>query len=876
VISYIGNDFRVRAILKERGIIIPDSTQFIGALHDTSRDEIMYYDLKVLSDANFTKHAEIQHKFDSALTSNAKERSRRFISVSTKKISRTSNQLMNNKYIFAFKLQFTMRKTYLLLFFFYSALAFSQLETQNWYFGSYAGITFANSPPTALLNGSISTLEGSSTFSDNQGNLLFYTDGMFVYNKLHQQMPNGFGLLGNPSSAQSGVIVPKPGSQTEYYVFTVDAEGGPNGFRYSEVNILLDGGLGDVITSSKNTLLFAPSVEKVAAVAHANGVYYWVIAHGLYNNKYYAYLVDCNGINLPVTSNVGQVEGNPGWGCLASSSNGTKIASAMCNQGFELLDFNNQTGVISNPILLSNPGESYGVSFSPNNQILYGCKIQNGEIYQWNINAGSSSAIISSMQLIGTGQGAPGSYKGGAIQQGLDGKLYIPHCNQPYLSCINNPNQLGTGCNLQHFAINLQGQNAQLGLPPFVQSFFIPQTNIVSIETCDSVYFTIQPQIQGVDSIRWDFGDTISGIFNSSTANSPSHLYSDTGNYSVSLIKYIDCISDTTFYNFNLTSVGFDSTINIQICDSVYYWYGQAYNQSGSYQFNGSTLLGCDSLIILNLTLGPVNPTITNATACNQYTWEGQNYSSSGFYNTILQTINGCDSILELNLTINESYSSSIIETLCSGKQYILNGNIYSNPGIYNIQLQSLNGCDSTIELTLIQSPTPTKPDLTFFSPTCSDDFLEISANQNSGIIQWFGPSNFNSNSWVNFIAATVAESGIYSAYINLNGCISDTSDIDVQLQSTVNTIDLIMPNVITPNGDQINDYWDINETLLNCFEFELYILNRWGVLVFSGNNNDAKFNGKSNNGDLLNEGVYFYKIIIENESKQGFIQIIN
>ena len=162
------------------------------------------------------------------------------------------------------------------------------------------------------------------------------------------------------------------------------------------------------------------------------------------------------------------------------------------------------------------------------------------------------------------------------------------------------------------------------------------------------------------------------------------------------------------------------------------------------------------------------------------------------------------------------------------------------------------------------------------FDCTCIDDFLEISATQNSGIIQWSGPSNFNSNSWVNFIAATVAESGIYSAYINLNSCISDTSNIDVQLQSTINTIDLIIPNVITPNGDQINDYWDINETLLNCFMFELYILNRWGEIVFSGNNNDSKFNGKNNNGDQLIEGVYFYKIIFENESKQGFIQIVN
>jgi hypothetical protein len=254
-----------------------------------------------------------------------------------------------------------MKSIILLFFILFNFLCFSQLETQNWYFGLNAGISFATKPPTSLTNGQLNTNEGCATFSDAKGNLLFYTDGMFVYNRFHQQMPNGFGLLGNPSSAQSGIIVPKPGSKDLFYVFTVDAEGGPLGFRVSEVDISLDNGFGDVVSGTKNKLLFAPSVEKVAAVKHSNGFYYWVIAHGLNDNSYYAYLIDCNGINPPVISKTGQVEGNPGWGCMAVSSDGKKIATAMCYSGFELLDFDNSTGVISNPILLHRPASgSYG------------------------------------------------------------------------------------------------------------------------------------------------------------------------------------------------------------------------------------------------------------------------------------------------------------------------------------------------------------------------------------------------------------------------------------------------------------------------------------------------------------------------------------
>jgi uncharacterized protein YbcC (UPF0753/DUF2309 family) len=83
VISYIGNHPEVRKLLKDRGINLPESIQFVGALHDTSRDEMMFYDLKVLSDQNYSIHEENKLKFDRALSHNAKERSRRFISIKT-------------------------------------------------------------------------------------------------------------------------------------------------------------------------------------------------------------------------------------------------------------------------------------------------------------------------------------------------------------------------------------------------------------------------------------------------------------------------------------------------------------------------------------------------------------------------------------------------------------------------------------------------------------------------------------------------------------------------------------------------------------------------------------------------------------------------
>lgn len=83
VLSYMANHKEVRQLLKERGFIIPENTQFIGALHDTSSDEMVFYDLDILSPTNKVNHEANALNFEEALDLNAKERSRRFASIKT-------------------------------------------------------------------------------------------------------------------------------------------------------------------------------------------------------------------------------------------------------------------------------------------------------------------------------------------------------------------------------------------------------------------------------------------------------------------------------------------------------------------------------------------------------------------------------------------------------------------------------------------------------------------------------------------------------------------------------------------------------------------------------------------------------------------------
>lgn len=84
VFASFANHTEVRKLLKERGIDIPLTTQFVGALHDTAADEIEYYDVAILNEKNKIAHSQHQQTFESALDLNAKERSRRFASINTK------------------------------------------------------------------------------------------------------------------------------------------------------------------------------------------------------------------------------------------------------------------------------------------------------------------------------------------------------------------------------------------------------------------------------------------------------------------------------------------------------------------------------------------------------------------------------------------------------------------------------------------------------------------------------------------------------------------------------------------------------------------------------------------------------------------------
>ncbi|MCO6499567.1 MAG: gliding motility-associated C-terminal domain-containing protein [Vicingus serpentipes] len=447
-------------------------------------------------------------------------------------------------------------------------------EANNWALFNLSELDFnVGSPPAVSHNTQMNggDGEGSCTISDKDGNLLFYTDGFDVWDRNHNVMPNGAGLSGGATrtSTNSGVIVPIPGSNTQYYIFVVGPFANPV-FEYTLVDMNLNGGMGDVVVAQKNQQLFNFSTEKITATKHANGRDIWVICHEGGTANYRSYLVTPAGINpVPVVTNIGTVHGTASdgvRGAMKVSSKGGKLVACIGGPGrVEIFDFDRATGVLANAMLfndtdfpLSSPGGSsgtpYGVEFSPDETKLYFAQMGSNTMVQLDVSVWDRDSIINSTVNMRTHYSSIQAC--GLLQMGPDKKIYVAQYLNRYLGVINDPNQtaVGNACGFDHQGVDLgSGYNAKYGLPVFIQSYF-DDPSITFDGTCpgDTTNF-YYAQGSFVDSILWDFDDPASGPNNYATTDTAQHFYSTEGTYNVQLIIYNGGINDTLFATVEIT-----------------------------------------------------------------------------------------------------------------------------------------------------------------------------------------------------------------------------------------------------------------------------------------------------------------------------------
>ncbi|MGB0870990.1 MAG: gliding motility-associated C-terminal domain-containing protein [Flavobacteriales bacterium] len=384
----------------------------------------------------------------------------------------------------------TCRFSLFSLLFLFFHLCFAQNSSNIWHFGQNAGLDFNSGTPVAIGDGQLVTQEGCATICDEvTGDLLFYTDGSTVYNANHQIMPNGTGLNGHASSTQSAVVVQKPGSSHIYTIFTMDVDGGSEGLQFTEVDMTLDGGLGDVITPI-NTVIFTSASEKLAAVQHQNGIDYWIVVHDLDTEGIRSFLYTSTGIvGTGVTSMSSTIPTSftTTVGYMKASLNGNFLALAISfSNQINVYSFNNSTGLATSLLVqIDNMTNPYGLEFSVNEQFLYvGPEIcnANNNLSQYDLEAGTTADIINSKVTLSNNFS-----NRGALQLGPDQRIYCSNYLTNVISIIETPDLQGVNCSLIDTGLFLtSGTLGRLGLPTFVNNSTF-ENNLINLCLGDSV-----------------------------------------------------------------------------------------------------------------------------------------------------------------------------------------------------------------------------------------------------------------------------------------------------------------------------------------------------------------------------------------------------
>ncbi|MBD8387398.1 hypothetical protein [Dysgonomonas sp. BGC7] len=471
-----------------------------------------------------------------------------------------------------------MKRTLMMLlsFLYLGQGLYAQKENYNWLFSRNVGLTWKTTRDfpaiglfgtavDATLSGipteipsSIYTHEGCFAISDVDGNLLFYSNGITIWDKNGTPMPNANGdLTGHSSSSQSGVIVPYPGDNNKYIAFTLGANISDN-LSYSIIDMTLRQGLGDVMPGKKNILISIGRRgmlgETLTAVRHSNREDFWIVAVGRGldpSTNYAAFLnvwkVDKNGVQhtphyIVSVGSAPRADMYPN-GYIVFSPNGSKFAwncygesqeNALVN--FVFGEFDNSTGKFGNRYIKklgtrNNDGHGYGVAFSKNGKYLYLTSVSGAEIspYGSNLTIYDIDALLANptttnpintfkfnpsfLPIKPQGQ-SEGNPHLGAIGLAPDGRMYIPQSfSDKNMYVIDNPDD-PTNIRIYKLENIITTGNLSWGLPtaaaPWFRFEIIPLPEAIA---CFNHTSSFDFQIYGgegyddMKTIVVDFGD---------------------------------------------------------------------------------------------------------------------------------------------------------------------------------------------------------------------------------------------------------------------------------------------------------------------------------------------------------------------------------
>lgn len=319
----------------------------------------------------------------------------------------------------------------------------------------------------------------NASICDTNGQLLFYTNGIYIANKENDTLYNcedfnpGFATdyydYAGLAISQGAMILPHPELANLYYLIHVTGELLDSGSQlqplrlsYSLVDMQLDSGLGGIVNGNKNISLVEDTLVwgRITACKHANGRDWWIISHRWNSDLYYRFLLTPDSISGPFQQNVGSIViKNDIWGQACFSPQGDKFCYINRNYNFDYMQFDRCTGEFYDAInvLLPDSNISQGCSFSPNGRFIYINTLN--QLFQydtWASDLEMSKILIDTVPLF-----QPGIPDWFAVQMlAPDNKIYISTYNGiKAMHIINYPDLQGMDCGFSRKGLPLPTYN---------------------------------------------------------------------------------------------------------------------------------------------------------------------------------------------------------------------------------------------------------------------------------------------------------------------------------------------------------------------------------------------------------------------------------
>jgi len=395
-----------------------------------------------------------------------------------------------------------------------SKSVFAQYHDANWVistgYDSINNNTLVYFPPggqnpqVSLSNGYIPFDRTNAVISDANGNLLFTSNGINIYNRLFQPIPGGiiqntytgiYSIIGL-NRAHQFLFLPWPNDTNRYVLFYCLPElqsisTGPcaNGWGwlsthlyYTVLDKTLNGGLGGIVSANNialtDTLIH---LTGLSAVKHANGRDWWLVVKENCNNSFKKVLFTPNGVQFNGAQNIGPQMGQFDEAVSNFSPDGSIYYQIKSDFDLIIYKFDRCTGLFSDPLMINSGAvHEFYSAFSSNSRFLYRAVGSGNITAQYDLslyyipNGVKNSRLLIDPTFDSISCNGTTTYSASAAcapELAPDGKIYFGHCYLCNLSVINSPDSLDTLCNMEYNTFALPSPHS--GLPPYFPNYRI-------------------------------------------------------------------------------------------------------------------------------------------------------------------------------------------------------------------------------------------------------------------------------------------------------------------------------------------------------------------------------------------------------------------